>query len=644
MRHSSIRPGAESRADPSASGLEIHPASRDKRRGAQYWITPYVLLALVVLLIGTLIVAPRDAQTPISALSQLFSMLFCLGWTILMLVRAERGRTKWAWGFIALAQGLYILGDVVIIVLVNQPDAVPSNVSLADTFFLPMSPLIALGAILFPAVQSTTAKQVRIVLDVSIAVGAVLGLALVFLIIPRVASGTTVDLIFIAYPVTDLTLLLVLIVLLARGVESRYRPVFFWLLIGMVCLIYADTSYNYLSLPGLHSGPSYGAGLAFVDPFWVATAFAFSLAPLSMLRQRKQLGPSWGWLEKLAAPTTFLRPSGPLAQCLLLVTPVLVLFGLILFSEIFTSEGADKVLEVLTLSVVLLIIIRQLLTQRDLVDARIATERAEQLDALKDQFITSVNHELRTPLMTMQGYLELLGDQAAQATPEKRVDMLERARGACTNLVHLVRSILDTRRIEQEVDNFVPEAVNVWEAAQAAMSLMDPREANPAGRHLGMRVPGDLVIWGDPVRVQQILTNLFSNAIKYSPPDAPITITAQVVAEKSPRFLGLGAVNRIPRQTVEILVQDRGLGIPPGQKELLFRRFVRLPREIAGNVHGNGLGLYLCRVFAEAMGGSIWVESSGIPGEGSSFYLRLPLPSEQSFHTAPSPLAANVGK
>jgi signal transduction histidine kinase len=184
----------------------------------------------------------------------------------------------------------------------------------------------------------------------------------------------------------------------------------------------------------------------------------------------------------------------------------------------------------------------------------------------------------------------------------------------------------------------------VREVAQAALSLMDPREADPAGRYLRLRIPENLTIWGDPVRVQQILTNLLSNAIKYSPPEAPILVMARVVTERSPHLLGWGTASRATRHMVELVVQDKGLGIPPEAKDLLFRRFVRLPREIAGNIHGNGLGLYLCRVFAEAMGGTIWVESSGAPGEGSSFYLRLPVPAEQSLQPLPSPLAARASE
>jgi signal transduction histidine kinase len=76
---------------------------------------------------------------------------------------------------------------------------------------------------------------------------------------------------------------------------------------------------------------------------------------------------------------------------------------------------------------------------------------------------------------------------------------------------------------------------------------------------------------------------------------------------------------------VDISIRDHGLGIPSDQIPLLFNRFVRLPRDLASNVPGNGLGLYLCQAYAEGMGGHIAIESSGIDGEGSTFHLRLPL-------------------
>jgi signal transduction histidine kinase len=127
--------------------------------------------------------------------------------------------------------------------------------------------------------------------------------------------------------------------------------------------------------------------------------------------------------------------------------------------------------------------------------------------------------------------------------------------------------------------------------------------------------------------VRQVLINLISNALKYSEPGAPIDITAQ----ESPRTL----VTRGRRQDtgerryVRLSVRDRGLGVPPEFIPQLFQRFVRLPRDIAGPVRGTGVGLYLCRTYVEAMGGEIGVESSGVPGNGSTFNFTLPRPTPE---------------
>ncbi len=229
-------------------------------------------------------------------------------------------------------------------------------------------------------------------------------------------------------------------------------------------------------------------------------------------------------------------------------------------------------------------------------------------------------------MMTMQGYIELLSDLQEQVDPRKRAQMLDRARRANAALVHLLQSILDVRRIDQEAGDFVPQVVNVYTTAQTALTLIDPREGNIAERRLIMHIPEDLAIWGEAVRLQQMLTNLIANAIKYSAPGTTIRVAAQAVAEKAPRLRSWGKSDIQRRQMVEITVQDEGLGIPPEQIPLLFHRFVRLPRDMSSRVHGNGLGLYLCRVFAEALGGTVWVESTGVPGEGSTFHLRLPAP------------------
>jgi signal transduction histidine kinase len=255
--------------------------------------------------------------------------------------------------------------------------------------------------------------------------------------------------------------------------------------------------------------------------------------------------------------------------------------------------------------------------------------QAERLDELKDQFITHINHELRTPIMALHGYVEYLREAQPQLSNAEMAAALERASRTGSSLVALLSSILEVRRIDGKTDTFTPTAVPVLEALDTALTLINPRETTRSREDIRVAIPEWVAIWGEPVRFQQILTNLLSNALKYSPPGTPIEVTARVLAEAASNTRRQREKSR-PKYWVELRVRDYGLGIPPDQAPLLFKRFVRLPRDLASPIVGNGLGLYLCRVMAESMGGKIWVESSGVEGEGSTFFLRLPLASAQA--------------
>ena len=206
---------------------------------------------------------------------------------------------------------------------------------------------------------------------------------------------------------------------------------------------------------------------------------------------------------------------------------------------------------------------------------------------------------------------------------EKLADALERASQAGTELVALLSSTLEVGRIEGATETFVPTAVLVRETLDTVLSLLGPSEASRLGQDVQVTVPAGVAILGEPIRLRQILANLLSNALKYSPPGTPIKVTARVLV-LSPT----GSRRREDKSRtyiVEIRAHDSGLGIPPEQAPLLFNRFVRLPRDLASSVAGSGLGLYLCRVMTESMGGTIRVESSGMEGEGSTFIVRLPM-------------------
>ena len=128
---------------------------------------------------------------------------------------------------------------------------------------------------------------------------------------------------------------------------------------------------------------------------------------------------------------------------------------------------------------------------------------------------------------------------------------------------------------------------------------------------MGVNIPASLKVQADPVRFRQVLLNLSINALKYSPPPTPIAFSARMV--------------NFPVPGVIVSVIDRGKGISEQDKDRLFQRFVRLDHDLNSSVRGSGLGLYISHRLVEAMDGKIWVESKGIPGEGSQFNVQLPI-------------------
>lgn len=125
-------------------------------------------------------------------------------------------------------------------------------------------------------------------------------------------------------------------------------------------------------------------------------------------------------------------------------------------------------------------------------------------------------------------------------------------------------------------------------------------------------IPPSLAVQADPARLRQVLLNVSVNALKYSPPGSPIIFSARPI--------------RDPVPSVVMSVIDKGNGIAPRDQDRLFQRFIRLERDLNSTIRGSGLGLYISRRLVEAMGGKIWVDSSGIPGEGSSFNIQLLIP------------------
>ncbi len=238
----------------------------------------------------------------------------------------------------------------------------------------------------------------------------------------------------------------------------------------------------------------------------------------------------------------------------------------------------------------------------------IAYEKLNQIDQLKDAFLTTASHELRTPLTIVQGYLDLLAEMD-NAPPEMRRSFLTKAQRACDELVLLQANIMDASRIKFDVATLAWCTIPLKETCMAVVELFEPLILQQE-RQATIDIAPEITVWADETRLKQVLRNLLANALRYSPNKTPVCLTAKVEQEQA---------------MVRINMIDHGSGIPPDKQEAVFDKFVRLERDMNGIIRGSGLGLYITKQLVEAMGGTIGVESSGVAGEGSTFTFTLPM-------------------
>ena len=239
-------------------------------------------------------------------------------------------------------------------------------------------------------------------------------------------------------------------------------------------------------------------------------------------------------------------------------------------------------------------------------------QRMQELDQLKDQFMVTASHELRTPLTAVQGYIELLSQYDEILPTEQRREFLQKARRSCEELVVMLSNVMDASRLEIEagIRPAFLERTDMREMVESVITIIEP-QVQQEQRKIQVAIPPHTYVLADPVRLRQVLMNVSVNALKYSPHRTPLLFSVSALDTHT--------------SSLVLSVTDKGKGIPPKDQGRLFQRFVRLEDDINSPVRGSGLGLYISRRLIEAMGGKIWIESNGIPGEGSSFCIRLPV-------------------
>ncbi len=229
-------------------------------------------------------------------------------------------------------------------------------------------------------------------------------------------------------------------------------------------------------------------------------------------------------------------------------------------------------------------------------------EKLETVEEMRRQLIGDVAHELRTPLTTIKGSVEALEDGVLPASAETYTQILHEAE----RLNHLVDDLQELSRVEAgayEMNLSSTEIASVIETIQKRFGYQFEEKGISFKKNLQPNLPS---IQADEPRIVQILTNLLTNALSYTPKGGEIKLEATLV-----------------ENAVQISVKDNGVGIPPEHLAHIFTRFYRVDKSRSRHAGGSGIGLTITKHLVEAHGGRIWVESDG-EGLGSTFILRLP--------------------
>ena len=226
--------------------------------------------------------------------------------------------------------------------------------------------------------------------------------------------------------------------------------------------------------------------------------------------------------------------------------------------------------------------------------------RRKELSNLKSELISTVSHEIRTPLTSVLGFTELLIER--DLSTEIQQKYLKMIHQESNRLKNLINDFLDIQKIEEKKADFNFVEVDIVKIAQEVVDLYQTH----AERNFKFELSAEkIIVTADSNKLKQVLTNLISNAVKYSTTDTTIKIK----------------INE-QQELVQVAVQDQGMGISKEDYDNLFNKFYRTKQVVKNQIEGTGLGLAICKKIVETHGGSIWVESE--LNKGSTFYFTIP--------------------
>jgi signal transduction histidine kinase len=494
---------------------------------------------------------------------------------------------------------LQVAGDAVFGYYEIWLDREPPTPSVADVLYLSGYPLLAAGAFLL--LRRLGGATSRAALLDTIIVGIALGVVQwIFFVDPyeHKALGRGEQIVQMAYPALGM-LLLVALAQLVVGRPGR-TPTYRLLLAGLVLWIVADELFAL--------DPDAYAGGSWVDALWLGAYVAWGCAALESA-SAPRVRPDRRAVPRLTTPRLLLLTAA-------LLTPPAVLLA----ERIAGHEAHVVVVSVGAAAIAILVLVRLAglvravdgarqaerqarrdaeFAQRLLVDQN---EQLRELDRVKDEFLSSVSHELRTPLTSISGYLELLLEDVEEPVSRGHLQVVSRNAERLLSLVNdlLFAARLGSGRLELDL-----EPVDLQALVRDSVEAARPR-AETAQVRLVVSDASVPPVSGERVRLEQLVDNLVSNAIKFTPAGGQVAIA-------------LGPANG----AVRLEVSDTGIGIPEAERAQLFERFFRSQAALEKQIQGTGLGLYISKAIVDAHGGRIAVRSN--EGTGTTFVVELPV-------------------
>ena len=524
----------------------------------------------------------------------------CSAVVVVLGARINRPRQMLPWYLFGAGLFAFSAGDVVFNLYASVWHKSPPVPSIADVFYLAGYPFLAAGLVLL-VVQMRRRDRWAGFLDAALLTVAFALCQWVF-VMRSVAkgSGSLSDrAVALSYPTMDIVLLAALAFF---ALTPAWRTVAYrYLALSIVAMLFADEVYA-LS-PGSYAGTSW------LDTFWMSSYILWGVAALS---------PSMRALSDRAPSVT----PGLTRSRLLVLGAALGTAPAVLVTERALGRGVDAdaiAVGATILSALVLARLGGIVQTLDRLRARERVVRGEaesahrrlaqqneqlrEADRLKDEFVALISHDLRTPLTSIMGYLELtLGDEDLKDDQRRYLEIVDRN---ADRLLRLVNDLLFVARLEAGQLELHPSDLDL--AAIVRQSVIEAEPRASAKKIALTCSAGDVpAVRADKGRMFQLLDNLVSNAIKFTPEGGDIEVSVARV-----------------NGSVQLEVADTGIGIDPNEHRQLFNRFFRASTAAQRQIPGTGLGLYIAHAIVDAHGGSISVESA--PGQGTSFRIDLPL-------------------